>query len=85
MQLLQDLFAEENHFMAFSLQVFAINKLLSLNFSRSDPGQSDKINLNFYFHTFWSCFKKFYKGLKGLYKTFSGTTKKCENKKLILF
>ena len=68
MQLLQDLFAEENHFMAFS-----------------DPGQSDKINLNFYFHTFWSCFKRFYKGLKGLYKTFSGTTKKCENKKLILF
>ena len=70
MQLLQDLFAEENHFMAFSLQVFAINKLLSLNFSRSDPGQSDKINLNFYFHTFWSCFKRFLKALKDFIKLF---------------
>ena len=26
----------------------------------------------------------FYNGLKGLYKTFCGTAKKCENKKLIL-
>ena len=34
-----------------------------------------KINLNFYFHTSSWC-------LKGLHKTFWGTTKKCENKNL---
>ena len=28
-----------------------------------------KINLNFYFHTLW-CLKRFYEGLKDLYKTF---------------
>ena len=39
-----------------------------------------KINLNFCFHTSLLCLKKFYKGLKGLYKTFWGNTKKCENK-----
>ena len=34
-----------------------------------------KIKLNFCFHTFLWC-------LKGLQKTFQGTTKKCENKNL---
>ena len=28
------------------------------------------------------CLKRFYEGLKGFHKTFSGTTKKCENKNL---
>ena len=28
-----------------------------------------KINLNFYFHTWW-CLERFYEGLKGLHKTF---------------
>ena len=41
-----------------------------------------KIELNFYFHTSLWCLKRFYEGLKGLHKTFSGTTKKCENKNL---
>ena len=41
-----------------------------------------KINLNFYFHTSLQCLKRFYEGLTGLRKTFSGTTKKCENKTL---
>ena len=41
-----------------------------------------KINLNFSFHTFLWCLKRFYEGLKGLHKTFWGTTKKCENKNL---
>ena len=40
------------------------------------------IELNFYFHTSLWCFKRFYEGLKGLHKTFRGTTKKCENKNL---
>ena len=38
-----------------------------------------KIKLNFYFHTSLWCLKRFYEGLKGLHKTFSGTKKKCEN------
>ena len=41
-----------------------------------------KIKLNFYFHTSLWCFKRFYESLKGLHKTFWGTTKKCENKNL---
>ena len=45
-------------------------------------GPSEKINLNFYFHTSLWCLKKFYEGLKGLHKTFGDTTKKCENKDL---
>ena len=39
-----------------------------------------KINLNFYFHTSLWCRKRFHEGLKGLQKTFYGTTKMCENK-----
>ena len=41
-----------------------------------------KVNLNFYFHTSLWSLKRFYEGLKGLHKTFWGTTKKCENKNL---
>ena len=44
-----------------------------------NPGRREKINLNFNFHTFLWCLKRFYEGLKGLHKTFWGTTKKCEN------
>ena len=33
-------------------------------------------------HTSLWCLKRFYEGLKGPHKTFSGTTKKCENKNL---
>ena len=52
------------------------------NPSRTDPGRREKINLNLYFHTSLWCFKRFYEGLKGLHKTFWGTTNKCENKNL---
>ena len=45
----------------------------------------EKTNLNFYFHTSLWRFKRFYEGLKGLHKTFCGTTKKCENKSLSKF
>ena len=41
-----------------------------------------KIELNFYFHTSLWCLRRFYEGLKGLPKTFWGTTKNCENKNL---
>ena len=51
-----------------------------INPSRPNPGQREKIKLNFYFHTFSWCLKKFYEGLNGLHKTFWGTTKKCESK-----
>ena len=51
-----------------------------INPSPPDPGREKKINLNFYFHTSLWCFKRFYKGLKGVHKTFRGTTKKCEKK-----
>ena len=36
--------------------------------SRLDPGQWEKINLNFYFHTSLWCFKTFYKVLKAFIK-----------------
>ena len=51
-----------------------------INSSRANPGRSEKIKLNFYFHTSLWCIKRFYEGLKDLYKKFWGTTKKCENK-----
>ena len=38
--------------------------------SRNDPGQREKINLNFYFHISLWCFKRFYKGLQDFHKTF---------------
>ena len=44
-----------------------------------------KINLNFYFYTSLWCLKRFYEGLKGLHKTFWGSTKKCKNKNLSIF
>ena len=44
-----------------------------------------KMKLNFYFHTSLWCLKRFCGGLKGLHKTFWGTTKKCENKNLFIF
>ena len=58
--------------------------LYKINPSRPDPGRREKINLNFYFHTSLWCLKRFCEGLKGLYKTFWDTTKKCENKNLSL-
>ena len=41
-----------------------------------------KIELNFYFHTSWWSLKRFCERLKGLHKTFWGTTNTCENKNL---
>ena len=41
-----------------------------------------RIELNFHFHTSLRCLKRFYERLKGLHKTFLGTTKNCENKNL---
>ena len=57
----------------------------ALTLKRPNPGQSEKFKLKFYFHTSLWCFKRFYKGLKGLHKTFRGTTKKYENKNLTQF
>ena len=53
-----------------------------LTFLTLIPDEEKKNNLNFYFHTFLWCLKRFYEGLEGLRKTLSGTTKKCENKNL---
>ena len=54
------------------------------NPSRPNHRRREKINLDFYFHASLWPLKRFYEGLKGLHKTFSGTIKKCENKNLIL-
>ena len=59
-----------------------VSKIDEFNPSHPDPGRREKLNLNFYFHTPLRCLKRFYEGLKGLHKTFSGSTKKCENKNL---
>ena len=57
----------------------------SFNPSRPDPGGKEKIKLNFYFHNFLWCLKKFYEGLKGLHKTFCGTTKSVKIKMQVIF
>ena len=44
-----------------------------------------KLNLNCYFHTSLWCLKRFYEDLKGLHKTFWGTSKKYENKNFSQF
>ena len=44
--------------------------LLKTSINRPNPGQSEKIKLNFYFHTSLWCLKRFYEDLKGLHKTF---------------
>ena len=63
---------------------WATHLYMSLFFNPScpNPRRREKINLNFCFHTSLSCLKRFYEGLRGLHKTFWGTTKKCENKNL---
>ena len=58
---------------------FSFSLSLYVNPFCHDPERKGKVNFNFYFHTSSWCLKRFYEGLKGLYKTFSGTTKKCEN------
>ena len=55
---------------------------IPINPSRPNPGRREKINLIFYFYTSLWYLKSFYEGVKGLHKTFRGTTKKCENKNL---
>ena len=55
---------------------------MNLNPSRPNPEEREKINLNFYFDTFFCCLKRFCEDLKDLYKTFWGTTKEGENKSL---
>ena len=52
--------------------------------SRPNPVRREKIKLNVYFRTSLWCLKRFYEGLKGLHKTFWGTTKKCDNKNLTI-
>ena len=48
-----------NYDFSLMLQSFSYH----INPSRPDPGQREKINLNFYFHTFLWCLKIFYEGL----------------------
>ena len=50
---------------------------LKFNPSRPNPGRRKKIKV--FFHTSLQCLKRFYEGLKGLFKNVWGT-KKCENK-----
>ena len=55
-----------------------------INPSRPNPWRREKINVNFYFHTFLWYLKRFYKDLKGLHDILWGITRKCENKNFIL-
>ena len=59
------------------------SKKKQVNTSCPNPGRREEIKLNFNFHFSLWCLKRF-EGLKGLHKTFWGTTKKCENKNLIV-
>ena len=56
-----------------------------INTSLSNLGRLEKVKISFYFHTSLCCRNRFYEGLKGLHKTFWGSTKKCENKNLNYF
>ena len=58
---------------------------MNLNPSRPNPGEKEKINLNFYFDTFLWCLKRFFEDLKDFHKTFWGTKKEGENKTLSWF
>ena len=53
-----------------------------LNLPVPIPDEEKKTELNVYFHSSLRYLKRFYKELKSLHKTFSGTTKKCKNKHL---
>ena len=53
-----------------------------INPSRQNPGRTEKNKLNSYFHASLLYLKRFYECLKGLHKTFWGTTKKCKSKNL---
>ena len=60
-------------------RLFFLNDTTNLIFNpcRPKPGRRKKIKLNFYFHASLWCLTRFYEGLKGLHKTYWGTTKKC--------
>ena len=61
-------FYKENKGMCWTLAILGNYQLTLLV---PIPDEEKKIKLNFYFHTplLW-CLKRFYQGLKGLYKTF---------------
>ena len=50
-----------------------------VNPSHPHPKRGEKSNLNFNFHTFLWCLKRFYEGLKGFHKTFMKTSKRPYN------
>ena len=68
-----------------SLRLLTAYIKLKLTLNVPIPDKVKKIKLNFYFHTSLWCLKRFHEGLKGLHKTFWGTTKTCENKNLTHF
>ena len=53
--------------------------------SRLNPRRREKINLNFYFHTSLWCLKRFYEGLKGLYKPFEAPQRSVKQKLKLIF
>ena len=54
----------------------------ALTLSVPIPDEGEKLSPNCYLHFSLQCLKWFYEDLKGIHKTFCGTTKKCENKNL---
>ena len=53
--------------------------------SRLNPRRREKINLNFDFHTSLWCLKRFYEGLKGLYKPFEAPQRSVKQKLKLIF
>ena len=66
---------EYKHIFPQFLLIISSSYLLHLFFnpSRHDPGEREKINLNFYFQTSLYCIKRFYAGLKGRNFYFNAT------------
>ena len=59
--------------------------LTDLNPSRPDPGQREKMNLNFYVHTSLWCLKRFYEGLKAFIKIFKAPQRSRKWKFKLIF
>ena len=64
------------------MYIYSHKELYGFKTSHPDHRKREKICMNLYFHSSLWSLKRFCKGLKDLYKTFWGTTKKRDNKYL---
>ena len=69
------------YWMLQNAQGYSFYRFWVINPSRPDPGQREKINLNFYFHTSLWCLKRYFmKGFKVFIKPFKAPQRKVKIK-----